>query len=393
VSTLLHAQQPPSRPVPQQDRDAAASHRLHGDVLRDEGDLTGALTEYRVASRLIGGSDPDLLKSMATVHKWRRDYSGARELLARAIEERPGDAEAREDLEALFMQRGVHFAGSYGGWEVDYSRNVYDLNVFAGAADWLDLRGGYSKSDRVFYERSNIWLDAYLFPSYNLCVRLGAQRKEYLYPRSFVSPDDNAYAVVPSFQFEANYTYHTDNYISLEAEYFTPSFYWQRNQRAHNAKVGVTLRNWLVRPVYAKLFGAILRDPDPGSFVMDPVIGGIDAFRYARQSLVGGAVGIDAARWNAEIKVVPDRDLDRSIDWSLFGRVRYVAGAALLQYDFLYDVYPLSPSRQVGSSKVHMFTVGLEPIRLLEVRLGAKTLMREVTSVSPFVLVRVKTWL
>ncbi|MBM2845056.1 MAG: hypothetical protein HW407_368, partial [Bacteroidetes bacterium] len=82
MSTLLHAQQPRSRQVLQQDRDAAASHRLHGDVLRDEGDLTGALAEYRVASRLVGNTDPDLLKSMATVHKWRRNYSDARELLA-----------------------------------------------------------------------------------------------------------------------------------------------------------------------------------------------------------------------------------------------------------------------------------------------------------------------
>jgi hypothetical protein len=124
---------------------------------------------------------------------------------------------------------------------------------------------------------------------------------------------------------------------------------------------------------------------------MEPTTNTIRGFRYERVTLVGGAIGIEDNRWNVELKYVPDRDLDRSLDWSLFGRIRYDAGNFRIQYDILHDNYRSSSFRGFQSSQVHMVTMVAEPILFLELKAGVKALVRGITTLSPFLSVRIKT--
>ena len=187
------------------------------------------------------------------------------------------------------------------------------------------------------------------------------------------------------------YYYFRENYFSLEAEYFTPGFYWNNGLHANNYKMGGTIRNWIARPVYAKVFVATLHDPDPQSVVTDQATNAISGFGYENITLLGGAVGFDNDRVNMEIKYVPDRDLDRSLNWSLFSTLRVNADAFSVQYDFLYDKYPSSVARGFSSSQVHMFTAIVEPAMSFEMKIGVKTLIRDVTRIAPFLSLQLRT--
>ncbi len=367
-------------------------HQRLGDEYAEHGDFTSALDEYGLASEAAGDRDVELLKRIATLHQWERHFTEAGEWLGKAIAQNPSDAEAKTDLDRLHSERGLQFLGGYGGGEIDFTRNTYAFSAFYGGVDWLDLHAGYSRSDKLVYDRSNSWVDAYLFPEYNTYVRLGLQLKEYTYPRSInMVPDNNAYSQVPDYQVELGHYYYKENYVSLEFEYFTPNFFWNSGLRAKNFKLGATVRNWIVDPIYAKLFAATLHDPYAQSFIVEPATNVITGLDYENLTLIGGALGFDDGKWNVEFKYVPDRDLDRSLDWSLFSKVRYNTNTFSIQYDLLYDRYPLSQLRDFSSSQAHMVTVITEPAMFLELRTGMKALVRNTTTLNPFVSIRIRT--
>ena len=368
------------------------SLRYRGDEALERGDFTSALEDYRRCLEATHGNDPGLLKKIATLHQWMREYTEAKEVLGTVIARNRSDEEAVAALQRMQNSRGLQLSGAYGEGEIDYTTSTYALGASYGGVDWLDLHAGFSKSSKLVYDRSSLWLDAYMFPSYRTYVRFGIQQKEYTYPFSFNAvPDNNAYSHVPDYQLEVGYYYFRENYFSLEAEYFTPGFYWNNGLHANNYKMGGTIRNWIARPVYAKVFVATLHDPDPQSVVTDQATNAISGFGYENITLLGGAVGFDNDRVNMEIKYVPDRDLDRSLNWSLFSTLRVNADAFSVQYDFLYDKYPSSVARGFSSSQVHMFTAIVEPAMSFEMKIGVKTLIRDVTRIAPFLSLQLRT--
>jgi tetratricopeptide (TPR) repeat protein len=137
--------------------------RQQGDAAITSGDFDSAISDYQKAFELDGSKDIELLKRIATLHSWKRDYSGARELLRTILEQYPSDEEAASSLEALDIRRGLQLSGSYGEGEIDYTRKVFSLHGFYGGVDWLDLHAGYSRSDKPFYNRSEFSVDAYCF--------------------------------------------------------------------------------------------------------------------------------------------------------------------------------------------------------------------------------------
>jgi len=377
---------------PQAGPESRRIHQQRGDQYVKEGDIASAIAEYGLASEAVNHRDTGLLKKVATLNQWTRHFTQAKEWLGMAVSTNPADAEATEDLSRLQSQRGLQFSGTYGGGEIDYTNRTYNINGFYGGVDWLDLHAGYSMSDKLVYSRSTTWIDAYIFPHHSTYVRFGVQRKQYVYPRSVTaSPDDNAYSLVPDYQIELGHYYYKENYLALELEYFTPNFFWNQNLKAHNLKIGGTVRNWVVRPLYVKFFASMLRDPDPQSFLLNPATKTAIGFGYEHITLIGAAVGLDNDRWNVELKYVPDRDLDRSLDWSLFGKIRFNAARFGVQYDFLFDQYPQSSSRSFQSSQVHMATLMVEPTMFLDLKAGIKVLRREVTTLNPFVSIHIKT--
>ena len=366
--------------------------RHQGDDALSLGDFSGAIEFYEKAYEVGGGDDAQLLKRMAALHQWMRDYATAKELLGNVLERNPSDEEADIALRQLQNRRGLQLFGSYGEGEIDYTTRFYRLGAFYGGVDWLDLHAGFSQSSKPGYDRSEASVDAYLFPSYRLYFRFGLREKRYTYPHSRdFPPDDNAYTRVPDYQFEVGYYYVGENYVSLETEYYAPHFYWNNSLQAKNYKIGGTVRNWIVKPVYAKIFAATLHDPDPTSLSFDQVTNTITGFGYEDLTLIGGALGFDNERVSAEVKYVPDRDLDRSLDWSVFSTLRVNANGLSVQYDFLYDTYSSTSVKALSASQVHMLTTTVQPADLLELKVGMKMLVRGTTIVSPFVSLRLKT--
>ena len=371
---------------------SAQSYRHRGDEALEQGDFTAAIRNYSLSLESDRSDDVELQKKIATLHQWIREYGAAKELLGSVIARNPDDAEAVTTLQQLQIRRGLQMTGNVGEEEVDYTTRTYSAGAAYGGVDWLDLHAGFSQSSKLVYDRSDLWLEAYVFPSYRTYIRFGLRQKNYSYPSSTTAvPDNNAYARVPDFQLEFGHYYFKENHFSIEGEYFTPNFYWNNGLRANNYKIGGTIRNWIVRPVYAEVFAAVLHDPDPGSLIMDPATGSIAGFGYENMTLLGGAVGFESDRLSVDLKYVPDRDLDRSLNWSLFSRIRVNMNAFSMQYDFLYDTYPASTTNAFSSSQVHMLTGAVEPAAFLEMRVGVKMLLRDVTRVAPFISLRLKT--
>ncbi len=367
---------------------------LMGKLHKQQGDLQRALHFFKKARDLSPEPDPEILKQMATVLKWMRRYHEAEKILEEVLKYRPTDQEARFDLQNLRLRRSLHVMASYGGWEVDYTQNSMTGTLFWGGWDRLDLYVGYAKTDKLFYRRTNLWIDAYFFPIYRMYLRFGYRNKHYSYPPAInPNPDANAYAQIPDYQLEMSYTYRGEDYVSVEFEKFDPNFYWNSQLRAHNWKVSGTVRATVIAPFYVKGYAAWLRDPDPRTVVQDTTQKLVD-FSYETLHLIGGALGADFGTWGFEGKYLPDRDLDRSTDYSIFFRAFYRIRNTRFVYDFLYDHYSQFSYRAGQTSKVHMLTLIWDPFPYLRVRLGGKVLMEsQKTSLNPFVFLRLKTGL
>lgn len=263
-----------------------------------------------------------------------------------------------------------------------------------GNVDWLDLYAGYAVSDRLFYQKKSLWSDLYMFPSHDRYVRLGIQYKEYEYFNANVSaPDISAYDQVPDVQLEAGASYGSGNYVSVEAELFRPNFYYNKNMHATNLKLAANVRQSIIHYVYIKGFAAILRDPDPARFVVDGSPGTLNSFEYEWRGLAGAGIGYDDGRTFSEIKYIPDRDLDGSIQWSVFARAGYSWGSFGIRYDLLYDRYAAGQGRALLDSKVNMITLTVSPLHQMEVQSGVKALTRDITELMPFLSLRYKTGL
>jgi len=367
-------------------------HVILGDAYVAGGDLPDAIRAYERSSELQGGRDPEALKKLAVVQEWTRQYASAAQSLRRSLELNPGDDNARSSLRAIGTLRSLHVFASAGGGEIDNARNVQELGGFVGWVDWLDLYGGVSRTDRTFYRRTNRWADAYIFPDYRLYLRIGFRSKSYEYPATInPNPDNSAYHQATHIQVELGYTYGIENTLSLEVEYFRPTFFWNRDLTAGNVKVGASIRATIAGHVYGRLFASVLRNPDPDTFVMDAASHAALSFGYETVSLIGAGVGYDDGRFSAEVKYVPDRDLDRSLQWSVFARARYMSGQFGVQGDLLIDRYPETQGRTISTSRVAMLTVIAEPWQFLDMRAGVKALTTLTTEFSPFLSLRVKT--
>ena len=367
-------------------------YSLLGDIYMTNGNLEDALHAFEKASALSGAPDAERAKKMATCSEWMREYSSAEGWLKEALLLHPDDAEASSSLENLQFRRSLHFLGSLGAPEPDYTRNAYEAGAFVGWVEWLDLYGGYSSTDRIFYRRTTSWLDAYVYPTYRSYLRLGWRGRSYRYPISInPDPDNNSFASDPGIQIEGGYVYGSDNSAALELEISRPNFYWNTAMRATVLKVGMNLKNVISGPFYAKLFGTLLRDPDPTSVSVDPMTNRLLSFGNESIGLLGGALGMDDGKFSMEVKYIPDRDLDRSLNWSVFGKIRYLAGQYGVQYDILYDTYLHDANRGFSASQVHMLTLIVDLAPVVELRGGAKALVKQGTDVAPFLSLRYKT--
>lgn len=354
----------------------ASYHQLLGDVYKREGRLKDALSEYAVSKRL-GGENPELMKSIGTVHKWMRNYAEAEKAYKRAIQLNPRDEGAKADLKALELRRRLNLKVMTGGWEPDYTTKGYEAMLSYSGVDRLDLYAGYGYADQIYYTRQKVYAKGYYFYNPSSYVKLQLSYKDYNYPVDPAvqkpNPDSNSYDIVPVAEFEISHWISRSLRGSLAYEYFRPSFFYDKDSTANNHKVSAELYYITpFEPLRLKLMYAVLRDPDPkkteikGRDNLNTALGTAAATDvvYQTQSLLGGGVEFSNSGLIAELKYLPNRDLDSSYEYSLLAGVGYEFTERITgRLDYVYDKYSSVSIYAGKTANVYLASVfyGLSP--------------------------------
>lgn len=330
----------------------AAYRQLLGDVYRNSGRYNEALAEYN-AARALGLENSEVHKKIGTTHKWSRDYSAAVRSFEKALELNPGDIEAAEDLATVKRAAGLSVMVSTGGWEPDYTTDSIEAVVSYGGFKNLTLNAGYGYADQIYYERTKLFASGYYFYNPNSYFKVYAARKDYDYPSGATQPqpDTNAYDIVPTFEAEVSHWVNPSLRATVAYEYFRPSFFHDPDSTVNNHKVSGELYYLTsVEGLRLKAIAAFLRDPDPDKSQVkradDPSTPLVNEFvattaiTYQTQGLFGGAVEYSKDRWSAEVKYLPNRDLDSSYSWSVLAGFAYdITDRVTGRLDYVHDKY------------------------------------------------------
>jgi len=357
-------------------RDARA-HQLLGDSYKRQSRFDEALAEYDRALNL-GGANAELYKSIGTVNKWSGNTAAAVKAYNKALELNPGDPEATEDLKSIRRSKGLDVTVMAGGWEPDYTTSAYEVMLKYGGVDKLDLYAGYGFADQVFYDRIKYYAKAYYFFAPGNYFKVNPQYKDYDYPVSKVPvPDSNAYDKVPSVELEVQYWANPTLRTNLIYEFFRASFFHDSDSHANNHKVTgelyfLTPYDWL----RFKAFVSVLRDPDPDNTTIKGR-GGATATNvdYQIQTLAGGSVELSQGKWDAEVKYIPNRDLDSSYDYSILAGVAYDFTDSLTgRFDTVFDKYSSQSNFSGSTANVYLVSAYYDLTPALDVGVGYKYL-------------------
>jgi len=355
------------------------ARQLLGDLFRKDGKGPEAEREYRRALDL-GRRDPELFKSLATVQKWQRHYSAALSSYREALRLAPLDSEARDELEDLQYRRGLSLFGAVGSSETDFTEKGWQTELTYGGIDRVNATVGASYADKFFYTRQSNYGSAYFFLSPSRYIQVNLGQKRYNYPLATnPTPDANAYRNVPSIEVEVGGNLHPNLRASLAYEYFRPNFFFGPSFHANNHKLSGELSyqtSW--KPLRLRLLTAVLRDPDPNGTVVDRVNRTVSVV-YGTQYLVGGGANFSFPRFEAELLVLPNRDLDRSADYSFLGGFTVqVARHFKIKNGYIFDHY--STQSVFTRKTAHVYNAGFSwnATRWLELSAGGKTIRRPV---------------
>lgn len=360
----------------------ARYHQLLGDAYRREGKLRDAVVEYETAKNL-GGENPELLKSMGTTYKWLKRDREAAEFYSKALKLNPDDREAREDLEDLKLRKGLVLNLMAGGWEPDNTTEKYEGMLEYGGVDKMNLNGGYSYSKNPYYSRHKAYANGYYFYEGNSYAKLGVAYKDYNYPTGpTLQPDSNAYDKVPSFEVEVSHWITPVLRGTLAYEFFRPNFLYDKDSHANNHKLSAEA--YYLTPVDGlrlKLMYAVLRDPDPDKTTikgrgLNLPLGTVAAatnIEYQTQSLIGGGVEYSRKRYSAELKYLPNRDLDSSYSWSVLAGFGYDFSEKVTgRLDYVHDKYSSKSFNAGKTANVYLASVFYRLDNRTDLGFGAK---------------------
>ena len=385
--------------------DNAGYHQLLGDIYKRDSKLDNALTEYKKAESL-GAKSAELYKDIATTHKWLGNDQQAKEYYRKALNANPDDREARDDLAGMERGKGLRLWLLAGGWEPDYTTSAYEIMLSYGGIKNIDLYAGYGFADQAYYDRTKLYAKGYYFYSPGSYFKVNPQYKNYDYPATKIPiPDSNSYDGVPSVELEVQHWFTEDFRFNVAYEFFRPSFFHDTSSNADNHKV--TTEFYYITPLeYLRLKAiyAILRDPDPAKTTIigrdDPNTAAIDVAAatnvvYQTQQLLGGAVEYVRGRWDAEVKYMPNRDLDSSYDYSILTSLGYQFNDKLKgRLDYVYDRYSKDSSLYGQTAGVYLVSAFYGLSNATDIGVGVKYLdLPAGTDMSGFLTLSYKTGL
>ncbi len=345
----------------------AKYYQLMGDVQNKQGKSEEALKNYEKAKGLYG-ENPELLKGIATSQKRLRSFHDAEKSYNKAIELAPKDEEAKDDLYNLKLKRGLQFKAFFGGWEPDYTKWAYEGSVFYGGFDRFDLNAGYSYADQTYYTRHKVFANGYYYYNPNSYLKLSLAYKDYNYPVDPAvqkpNPDSNSYDTVPVAELEASHWFIKSLRGTLAYEYFRPSFFYDKDSHANNHKISAELYYITpFEPLRLKAMYAVLRDPDSkkteikGRDNLHTTQGVATStnVQYQTQSLLGGGIELTKSGLTAELKYMPNRDLDSSYNYSILGGLGYEFTEKISgRLDYVYDKYSSVSNYAGKTANVYM---------------------------------------
>lgn len=279
----------------------------------------------------------------------------------------------------------------YGGWGPDYTTDAYELMLKYSGVDNLDLYAGYGFADQVYYDRTKYYAKAYYFYGPGNYFKVNPQFKDYDYPTDKVLvPDSNSYDKVPSVELEVQHWVSDDLRVNGIYEYSRASFFHDTDSHANNQKITGEVY-WITPYEYLRLKGfvALLRDPDPDTTEIKgrtclaytgtpPTCSTFAAetkVDYQIQALLGGAVEYDRGPWEAEVKYIPNRDLDSSYDWSILAGIGYdFTDRFTGRFDTVYDKYSNQSNFAGSTANVYLVSGYYELTDTVDVGAGYKYL-------------------
>lgn len=284
------------------------------------------------------------------------------------------------------LDNGLSVTAWVGGWEPDYTRKSYEVMLGYKAIPSLHLYAGGGYADQTYYERTKGYAKGYYFYREYSYLKLYAGYKDYDYPvdpaLQAPNPDSNSYDKVPVVEFEVSHWFSKQFRGSVFVEYFQPTFFYDRSSSATNYKVGgevyyrASAEGLRLLVTYARL-----QDPDPkkteikGRDNLNTPAGVATQTQvaYRTTSLLGSAVGYVSGPWEAEVKYLPNRDLDNSYEHSLLNYVAYrftstVKGRA----DYVYDKYSKDSNYPGKTANVYMLSASLDANRSTTMSAGVK---------------------
>ncbi len=342
AGTLLVAA-PPARAA---EAEVSRAIRSQGDALRRDGDLPGAIEAYERAIA-AGGPRAELLSDIGNCREGLREYRAAAAAYDAALVLSPGDRGTRQGLEDLRRRRGMSLRTVVGGTEPGTSAMAFDTEIRYGGLDAVDLVGGYGWTDQGFYTSSKGFATAYWFYQGGSYAKADFTLRRYDYPTDPAvqrpNPDSSAYDLVPRGELEVAHWLARSFRAGLQYQLFAPSFFYDTGARATNHKLTAEAY-WIspYEPLRLTAFAAVLRDPDPGATrILGRNGATATSVAYRNTSLFGGAAAVVGDRWNAELRFIPNRDLDDSYDWSLLSTLGFdvVGGALGFKLQHVYDAY------------------------------------------------------
>ncbi len=362
----------------------AGALRQQGDALRRAGDCAAALDVYEKA-RAAGGESAELWKGIGSCQERLGHYRDAESAYRRALSVAPSDREAWDDLEGLRTRRGLRLQANLGGTEPDSSRTGFEGAVSYGGLDRVDLHAVYAYVDQVFYTSQKVGASAYWFYRGESYLKLEPALKVYRYPIDTTvqkpNPDSNSYQQLPRVDLEVAHWLSPRVRATLAYQFFAPTFFYDPATRAVNHKLSAEARWVPWDALRLDAVFAVLRDPDPALTLIQgrpepgnpAVLAPATSVTYRTTWLLGGAIGVQGRNWNAEIRYLPNRDLDNSYRESYLLLAAVDASEAFrLQAWYIHDVYSSSSTYSGRTADIGMAQVRWQVARELAVGGGGK---------------------
>lgn len=256
-------------------------------------------------------------------------------------------------LNQELLDRSLRMDFWYGGWEADYTKTAYELMASYRNIDKLHLAAGFGQAKQAYYDRSKAYAGGYYFYQDKSYFRTFVTQKKYDYPVNpatlTVNPDSSSYRNEPKLDMELSHQLKQNLLGRLSYEISRPDFFHDPNTTVTNHKLGAELYYATAIPeLRTRLYASVLHDPDPNKTEIkgrdNPLtpLGAatVTTVVYKTTSLFGGAVEYVEGKWEAEAKLLENRDLDNSYNYSLINKFIYrINDDRNLRLDYLHDKF------------------------------------------------------